>query len=421
MVVVALALGACGVPKGENAPADTGPYVNVEVDSGPSWYRDVLPIVQENCQGCHLPGGIAPFSLDSYESASAMHLAMADAVAMRRMPPWKPDDACRPLKHSRRLSDAHIQTIVQWSERGAREGDRADAPPPSMTRLGLEWVDATVSPEAPYVPNRDVSDDYRCFVVPPALSAQKDIIGFDVVPGTPKQVHHVILFALPEGEARALDASEPGLGWTCYGGPGTQSLNLRMVGGWVPGSTATRYPENTGVRIRSGHVLVMQVHYNLAGGAPQQDHTQVRLQYATSPVRDPALVFPITISNFNIPPSSTGYTASGTFSLSQIVPAFLLPSLKVYGVTPHMHELGRRITVRNATTNECLVDVPDWDFHWQQSYEYQTPFDVKNEDEIEISCTWDNPGPRAVRYGEGTADEMCMNFFYVTGLPGFLL
>ncbi len=309
ILVAALALGACGDPQ-NSVPGAAVPRVEVESDSGPTWYRDVLPIVQEHCQGCHLPGGIAPFSLDSYETAATMHLAMADAVAMRRMPPWKPDDACRSLKHSRRLSDAQIQTLVQWSELGAREGDPVDAPPPSTTRPGLEWVDATVSPEAPYLPNRDVTDDYRCFVVPPALSAQKDIIGFDVVPGTPKQVHHVILFALPEGEARALDASGPGLGWTCYGGPGTQSLNLRMVGGWVPGSTATRYPENTGVRIRAGHVLVMQVHYNLASGAPEQDHTQVRLQYAKSPVRDPALVFPITISNFNIPPNSTGYTAS---------------------------------------------------------------------------------------------------------------
>ncbi len=389
--------------------------------TGPTWYRDVLPIVQENCQGCHLDGGIAPFALDSWESAAPMHLSIAHAVSTRQMPPWMASDSCMPFKHSRRLSDAAIETVVQWSAHGAPEGNRADAPPPRSDGPGLEWVDATLSPEGAYVPNANVTDDYRCFVVPPAMARQQDIIGFDVVPGTPNQVHHVILFALPEADARALDAAEPGLGWTCYGGPGVTSLGLRMVGGWVPGSTATRYPENTGVRLRSGSVLVMQVHYNLSRGSPQADLTQVRLQYAKAPVREPALIFPILSSDFSIPPNSTGYTSTARFSLSQIVPAFLLPSLKIHGVTPHMHELGRRLTVRNVTRDECLVDIPDWDFHWQQSYEYPAPYVLMNEDQVEISCTWDNPGPSPVRFGEGTADEMCMNFFYVTGIPAGLL
>lgn len=379
-------------------------------DAGPvtSWYRDVLPIVQTSCQGCHVQGGIAPFALTDYADAFAQREAIASDVVNRKMPPWLPDDTCIPLQDSRRLSEAQVETVAAWVAEGAPAGDPKDAPPPPQQQPGLEWVDQTLQPDVDYTPNAAVSDDYRCFILPPAFTQTQDVIGFEALPGVTKEVHHIILAAAPQADAEAADQADPQPGWTCYGGLGIDPANVRMIGGWVPGTGVTRYPEKTGIRIQPGQVVVMQIHYNLENGAAP-DRTRVRLQFAKTPVEKPALIFPISEGTFSIPPQSTGHSSTGTF----VLPSFI-PQATIYGVTPHMHELGRSIRVRNATTDQCLINLPTWDFHWQQPYQYQTPVEVHGGETIEITCTWDNPTDRTVTYGEGTSDEMCVNFFYAT-------
>jgi hypothetical protein len=400
---------ACGRPEGSGGPDAASSA------SGLTWYRDVLPIAQKNCQGCHVAGGLAPFPLTEYQDAFVWHAAMADAVAARRMPPWLADESCVALKNSRRLSTADIDVITRWSAAGAAAGDPADAPPPPQPRQGLAWVSATVDPGADYVPNVSVTnpdDDYHCFLLPPAFTAPTDLIGFEVVPGTPQQVHHVILFAVPATDAQALDDKQSGLGWTCYGGPGVPAANLTMLGGWVPGTGVTRYPDGTAIQAQAGQVVVMQVHYNLSHGAPVADRTRVNLQYAQQPGSTPARIIPFIDDQFVIPAARTGYTHSRDITLPPPSPFFR--SAVLWGVTPHMHELGRRIHVQNVTAPQCLIDVPNWDFHWQQPYEYATPLTVSAGDTIRISCTWDNPTSADVQWGESTADEMCVAFFYAT-------
>jgi len=59
----------------------------------PTFYADVLPIMQENCQACHqtaglnMGGNIAPFPLLTYEDASRRAGRIATAVDEGRMPP----------------------------------------------------------------------------------------------------------------------------------------------------------------------------------------------------------------------------------------------------------------------------------------------------------------------------------------------
>lgn len=376
--------------------------------SGMTWYRDVLPIVQENCQGCHAAGGIAPFALITYADAASRHSQIASSVAAGHMPPWMPDDSCISLKNSRGLTQAEIDVIVGWSQEGAPEGDPADAPNTLPPPTGLPRVDATLDPGTDYVPHGSATepyDDYHCFILPPVLTAQRDVIGMDVVPGTRTQVHHVILFAASNTAAQQKDASEAGLGWTCYGGPGLSQP--RMIGGWVPGSGAAVFPADTGIRLNAGDVVVMQVHYNLANGAPVADRTEARLMYAATPVAKEAVLFPISTQQFTIPPNSLGTTAKASFTMP-------VGQATLYGVLPHMHNLGRSIRARNLTTGQCLIDIPAWHFHWQQSYEYAQPVTFNAGETVEVECVWDNPTAATVTYGEGSAEEMCMAFFYVT-------
>jgi hypothetical protein len=390
-LLLLLPLAACGPT---TSTPGTGPV---------SWHKDVQPILQKRCQGCHVEGGIGLFPLETYDQAKLRHASMANAVANRTMPPWMPSPDCQTFKESRRLDQSEIDVLVAWSEQNTPEGNAADAKPAPAAPAGLPWVDATLQPVAAYTPSSAVTDDYRCLVLDPGLSQDRDLIGFEILPQARQLVHHVILYTADPADAAAQDAAEAGQGWTCYGGPGTP--NPQMVGGWVPGSAATQYPQDTGITIKAGKVIVMQVHYNMSNGGPAPDQSTVKLQFSQQRVTRPALITLMAQASFAIPPNAVGYSATATISTPVI-------NAKLWGVIPHMHTKGKKLKV--TLENQCLIDIPAWDFHWQQFYFYETPVSLTPGKSAALTCTWDNPTSNVVTWGEGTDDEMCLNYFYLT-------
>src|SRR3954466_9078716 len=85
----------------------------------PTFYKDVLPILQANCQSCHRPGEVAPMSLLTYESTRPYARAMKTAGLKKAMPPWFADPAYGHFSNDRRLSDQAIATLVAWADAGA--------------------------------------------------------------------------------------------------------------------------------------------------------------------------------------------------------------------------------------------------------------------------------------------------------------
>jgi mono/diheme cytochrome c family protein len=368
-----------------------------------AYYPDIQALTQQHCESCHLPGGVAPFPLVTYQDAQAEHAALAASVQAHRMPPWMPADGCQLLQGDRRLSDAAIASFVNWSAQGAPEGDSAKSVAFPQPDGGLPWVDLTLQPAAGYLPSASLQDDYHCFQLDPGLTSDQYLVGVDILPQQRQLVHHVLLFAATQAEAQAADDAQAGPGWTCFGGPGTGG-QPRLLGGWVPGSSATRFPDGTGIQMKAGEVVVMQVHYNLANGAPAPDQTTARLQLARSPVALPATLLPVADATFSIPPNAIGYSST----LAGAAPA----SGTIWGVAPHMHVKGRKIQV--TVGSGCLVDVPAWDFRWQQTYFLQTPLPITAGTAVSLTCTWDNPTASPVTWGESTSDEMCLSFLYVT-------
>src|SRR6266403_3722491 len=92
--------------------------------------KDVAPVLQKNCQGCHRPGEAAPFSLLGYEQARPWAKAMKEAVLLKKMPPWFADRHYGKFSNDRSLSQKEIDTIAAWADAGAPQGDPKDMPPP---------------------------------------------------------------------------------------------------------------------------------------------------------------------------------------------------------------------------------------------------------------------------------------------------
>ena len=385
-----------------------------------TYYRDVLPIVGARCAGCHSPGGLGSFSLMSYDEARPYAALVAAATGSGKMPPWLPADGCGDFQGSRRLSTTEIAIFAAWAEGGAPAGDPARAPatPPAPAGAGpnLGPPSITLDPGASYQANAAVTDDYHCFLVDPGLASPQDLIGFQIHPGTPASVHHVLLFAVPApkvAEAQAKDAAEPGIGWTCFAGTdlGTATDAPMTIGGWVPGSGAAAFPAGTGINLAAGTQIVMQVHYNLAAQAAFSDRTTADLYYSGAPVAKRAMVLPLANTTFQVPP---GATQTVTADLP-VVGAWAL-----WGVAPHMHLHGTeiKVTIDHPGGGEtCAIDIPQWNFHWQQFYYYQQPIQVVLGDVGHLACTFDNStGTQPLAWGEKTTDEMCLVFGYFTSL-----
>ena len=104
-----------------------------------TFYGDVLPILQDNCQSCHRPAGqnitgiIAPMSLMTFEETRPWARAVARKVEAEEMPPWYATEHTDGVfSNERGLTDDEIQTVVAWANSGASAGDKSQAPAPKL-------------------------------------------------------------------------------------------------------------------------------------------------------------------------------------------------------------------------------------------------------------------------------------------------
>jgi hypothetical protein len=380
-------------------------------DDDPTFATDVAPILKENCISCHQSGGIAPFSLTDYESASRHARAMADATEKRQMPPMpvNNDASCNTYSNARWLTHDEIATLAAWADAGAPEGDGSEPiePPPSTT---LDAVDAVLELAAEYLPNDELNDDYRCFVLPAPVAERAFMTRYEVVPGDPRVVHHAILYQPTSVEAvadaHARDDAEPGDGYTCFGGPGVSASPIAL---WAPGAGIVEVPAGTGVPLEANRELVLQIHYNLEHGT-HPDRTRVKLDLVHGGVVT-GIFAPVANLEMMLPP---GREYVETTARDEYVPNV---SFVVHGAMPHMHTLGRTLRVEAEASGEtrCMVDVDRWDFHWQNAWWYDEPLTLGAVSSLSIRCGYDTSTRTEITtWGEGTSDEMCISYFYLT-------
>ena len=252
--------------------------------AGPTYNKDVAPILWKNCAGCHRPGEVGPFSLLTYKDAAKRASDLAEITSERRMPPWKAEPGFGEFHDERRLSDADIQTIAHWAESGSPEGDSKDLQPvprfPEGWQLGTPDLVLRIS-EPFHVP-ADGRDIYRCFVIPIPIDSDKTVAAVEFRPGNRKVVHHALLFLDSSGAGRKKDEADPGPGYASFGGPGI--LPTGGLGGWAPGAMPRSLPEGMGKLLRKGSDLVLQIHYH-PDGKPETDHSSVGIYFTKKPAR----------------------------------------------------------------------------------------------------------------------------------------
>jgi hypothetical protein len=395
----------------------------------PTFYRDVLPILQQHCQSCHRAGSIAPMPFESYEQTRPYAGAIRHAVQEKSMPPWFADSNVGRFSNDPSLSAAEIATLAAWVDANSPAGEKKDAPPPRhwAEGWGIPKPDLVLKmpQRVPLPASGDI--EYTSEIVPTHFAEDRWVQIAKVLPGLRSNVHHGVVYVRPP-DSKWLRHAPVGTPFTAStltdledrrGAHWTDSDVLLV---YAPGSSPDAWPANMAKFIPAGSDLVFQMHYTPNGRAAS-DQTSIGLIFSKQAPAQRVLTLQLTNDHFLIPPGDSNYRveARGTLPSDAILLSFL----------PHMHLRGKRfeynLVHRNKTEGgkpayviEPLMRV-NYHFHWQMSYRLAEPHLLKAGAELQAVAWFDNsennphnPDPGAeVRWGEQIYDEMMVGFFDV--------
>lgn len=396
-----------------------------DTQSTPTFNRDILPILQSNCQSCHRPGEIGPMPLLTYPGTRPWAKSIKNAVVTRRMPPWFADPKYGHFANDRRLSDADISKISAWVDAGAPEGDAKDKPAPLTWTEGWNIKpDVVIAMPKPYkVPATGVIE-YTYFVIPSPFKQDTWVLDGEVRPGNRSVVHHASVHVRPPGSQWLKDAKpgEPYVPPKTPPGEVLKDAQGRPVDmsnewllGYVPGVHGEYFdihhdPDHRAAKlIPAGSDLVFEMHYTPNGKAAAEDLTKVGLVLAKHAPEHRLLTLPVANTDFAIPPGDPNYPGHAEATFDK--PVELLYS------QPHMHLRGKDMNIRlvyPTGESSMLVSVPHFDFGWQLVYYEDKPISIPKGTRIDLDAHWDNsannrynPDPTAtIHWGDQTFDEM---------------
>jgi hypothetical protein len=383
--------------------------------------KDVLPILQKNCQSCHRPGEIGPSSFLTYESTRPWAKAIKAAVATKKMPPWFADPKYGHFANDRSLSDRDIATLSAWADGGAREGDPKDKPAPVHWTDGWNiHPDVVIQMQKPYKVPAKGTVLYTYFVVPSGFTKDTWVMDAEVRPGNRAVVHHASVHIRPPGSKWMKDAV-PGEPYIPPGSDGNAAppapvdpnvdQSNEWLLGYVPGTQTQTYFDlghKAAKLIPAGSDIVFEMHYT-ANGTESMDQTKVGFVLAKELPAYRLLTVPVFDDTFVIPPGDPNREAHALAEFKE-------PVQLIYS-QPHMHLRGKDmdIQLRYPTgESETILRVPRYDFNWQTIYFETKPRALPTGTRVELTAHWDNspnnkynPDPtKTIRWGEQSWDEM---------------
>ena len=420
--------------------------VSSSAPASATFNKDVLPILQRNCQSCHRPGQIAPMSFLNYESVRPWAKAIKAAVVTRKMPPWFADPKYGHFSNDRALKQSDIDTMVAWVDGGAKEGDPKDAPSP------IEWPkdrwliqpDYVVKGPEYNVPAKGIME-WTNIVVPGGFTKDTWITSLEIKPSALPVTHHIcvsfiahspeVKYGVPVWVDKDRDESgsalprAAGVKNELPGVSGVAETERELIaarfnpggveGCYVPGLQVTDYRAfNAAKLVPANTDIVFQLHYTTVGTA-MTDRPEVGFTIAKEPPQrryisyntQPSMGTDSTV--FRIPPNDGNWA-------SPPAEIFFNEDVQLVWMMPHMHLRGKDMTYNleyPTGEKQIVLSVPHYDFNWQLGY--YTDINVPKGSKMVVDAHFDNslnnkfnPDPnRPVYYGDQTWEEMMAPFF----------
>jgi hypothetical protein len=416
---VTLLLGSAGQsnPSSHAAPSPDGDPSRIH----PTFYKDVLPILQDHCQVCHRYGEIAPTPFVTYGQTRSWALAIKLAVQSKQMPPWFADPRYGKFSNDPSLTPQQIALIAAWADAGAPAGLPKDAPPPRHWAQGWNIPEPDKVVQMPKAVSLPATGDveYTYEIVPTGFTQDKWVQMSEIRPSSREHVHHAVVYIRPPN-SNWLRKAPIGVPFTPSSFSDAEeraeahATTSDMLLVYAPGSEPDRWPDGVAKFVPAGSDLVFQMHYT-TNGHPASDQTSIGLVVAKHPPKQRVLTLQLTNHSFVIPPRTDDYRVevSGTLPNDATLLSFF----------PHMHLRGKRFeyNILHADgTVETLLRV-NYHFHWQLSYRLAQPRFLKAGTRLQAVAWYDNsednphnPDPnQTVTWGGQTYEEMMVGFFDV--------
>jgi len=393
------------------------PAMATEASAPVTFTKDVLPILQKNCQSCHRPGQIAPMSFLSYKEARPWAKAIKAAVATRKMPPWSADPDYGHFTNDRSLKQSDIDTIVKWADSGATEGNPNDAPAP------IEWPkegwgtqpDVVVDLPPHDVPAKGILE-WELFAMPAPFKDDTWVTSMEILPGDLSVVHH-ICFSFEKHKPTTVynryewvqvprdETGNPTPGNSGFAELPGQIIASRDVGStevqlrqgrptlkqnldfcYLPGAAFDDYrPWNAGKLVPAGSDIIVSLHYT-PNGKTVTDRT--RIGFTVAKKTPPLKKFVVQGAGEDTPvivptPASTRAAFASSYNPEFAIPPnegnFLAPPMditflkdvEIVRLRPHAHVRGKSTQYKVIYPDgreEIVLNVPHYDFNWQHSY-----------------------------------------------------
>ncbi len=374
-----------------------------EPQTGISYVDDVVPILQERCMSCHVPGGIGPWHMSSYDMVKGFAPMIREVLRTNRMPPWHADPHIGNWRNDRSITLAEKKLLVDWIEGGALRGEGVDplgaiVAEIETARGSADWPlgapDLIVEVPAFEVPASGVVE-YQNYEIPTTLQESAWISGIDVRPGNTNVVHHVLVGTNEPGEHAR------------------QGVFNNYLGGYAPGVPGDFLPENTGIMVHPGSSVAVQLHYTPYGKAVV-DNTKIGLYFHDEPPELIARHGVVINYNLAIPPNTKAYEEGAYLEFDR--------DAELYSILPHSHYRGRSSTFELEYPDgerETLLSVPAYDFNWQTPYVFDTPKAVPAGSKLIHKTIYDNSkqnfanpdSEKTVTWGLQSWDEMLYGAF----------
>src|ERR1700733_9528539 len=392
--------------------------------SNVTFYRDVLPVLQERCQSCHRAGEVGPMAFGAYDQTRPWAKAIKQAVLLGKMPPWYADTPPGRFHNDPRLSKQEVDKLVAWADQGAPAGNPKDAPQPVTFPEGwtIDKPDAVFQVPTPFQIPATGTLEYTYVIVPTGFKEDRWITQVEVRPGNRAVVHHANVYIrepgsnwlreYPNGKLFVPEERGERVG---TGGSSSAGASVReqVIAGYSPGRPGKQAPEGYAMLIPAGSDLVFQLHYT-TNGRPATDITRIGFVFAKSAPLKRVIRVQASNAGFVIPPGAADYPVSGSAALGV--------DCELLNVYPHMHLRGKSMVlsaVYPTGEREEFLRVPHYEFGWQLVYALSKPRILPKGTVLKADATFDNsaanrfnPNPQAtVRWGDQSWDEMMVGFF----------
>ncbi len=383
--------------------------------SNVTFNKEVLPVLQKNCQECHRTGEVAPMSLLTYAEARPWAKAMKAAVLSKKMPPWFADPSYGHFANDRRLSQEEINILSAWADSGAPEGDAKDKPAPVQFTSGWKIKpDLVIEMPEDFVLPAAGTINYKYIRVPGNIKEDLWVEAAEMRPSNPKVLHHGKVWVLPPGSKWMADA-EPG---KPYEGREAGRVSLSdgndILGKFNPGLGAQSFDiDGSAKLIPKGSDFVFELHYTAAGKITT-DRSKVGVVLAKSKPNVRYFLSPGTPAALNL------VIPAGDSNAEVVAESTVGVETKLTYIQPHMHLRGKDYELRliYPTGETQTVFKGKFDFEWQLGYSLQEPILLPKGTRIVTIVHFDNspnnkfnPDPKQeVYWGLQNWDEMQSSF-----------